>query len=293
MSLTGWLKRSARSKHLAPAWEFQVRGIIWRLLPSGKGQFVGEERNIGEKRVSFFCIDAENGAQLWRDLRLAEPWWIGIEALHDDLVLLHEYAMPDFPDHKKIHALDLFSGKLRWSNEEVTYLFSQGNGIYAARDQSDGRTYLELDPMTGGETRELEGEALNALRKSVRYEERIDFPVPFVHPGSEGEDVAGTIAKLVSGAGRVHFIEYLRKKDLLGVAYYAATGNDPVEPLLDHHFLIAEEKSGRILYRDILNSRAAAAVPDAFFGLGDRFYSISEKRILRAFDAQTGSGPHG
>src|SRR5258705_3352973 len=160
MSLTGWLRGSSRGKHLAPAWEFHVRGIIWRLLVSGKGQFVGEERNINERSVSFFCIDSESGTPLWRDLRLAEPWWIGIEALHDDLVLLHEFAMPDFPDHKKIHALDLSSGKLLWSNEEVTYLFSHGNAIYAAKDLNDVRTYLELDSMSGKERRELDGDAL-------------------------------------------------------------------------------------------------------------------------------------
>jgi hypothetical protein len=271
------------------------------LLATGRGQFVGEERNVQEKSVSFFCIDEESGTPRWNDLKLEEPWWIGIEALHDDLLLLHEFAVPDFPDHKKIHAFDLSSGKLRWSNPEVKYLFSHNGSIYASNDRREGTVYLELDGMTGRETRELDGESLNSIRKSVRYEELLDFPVPFVkaagdsdmHSAGEQPDLASTMAKLLSGAERILFVEYLRKGNLLGVAYYAAIENDPVDPLLDHHFIIAEEESGRILYRDILNSHASAAVPDAFFGRGDRFYSISGKKVLRAFNTTTGQGERG
>ena len=293
----GWFWALVRGKRLRPVWEFTVRGVIWRLLPTGKGQFVGEERDIEKKSVSFFCIRQDTGAVQWAHLRLAESWWIGIEAVHNDVVLLHEFAMPDFPDHKKIHALDLSSGRLLWANEDLKYLFARGDNVYAARDLTEESLFVELDGSTGRERRELDPQEANSLRRRVQEGIPIDFPIPFPNAGGGRDDVGAAIEKVVAGANRVRFIEYLQRNEFLAVGYYAAIGSESADPLgeqlLDQHFVIAEMGTGRILYREVLNSRASAAVPDAFFGLGDRLYSISGRNVLKAFDlAGTGSPNH-
>lgn len=291
MLLMGWLRALVRGRSLTPAWEYAVKGVIWRVLPTETGQFVGEERNIQEKSVSFFCIRQDSGAIQWADVRLPERWWIGIEAVHNSLVLLHEFALPDFPDHKKIHALDLSSGRLRWSNEKLRYIFARGDRIYAADDL--GAVYSELDSITGEETQQLNAEEVHALRRTAQYDDPIDFPLPFVNSEGRQDDVARTIEKLVSGANRIQFIEYLQKGDILAVDYYSTIGKDPLERLMDQHFIIAERQSGRILYREVLNSNASGAVPDAFFGLGDRLFAITDKRVLKAFNLPPGSTNRG
>ena len=298
--LRGWFSALVRRESLSPAWEYRVRGVIWRLLPTERGQFVGEERDIEGKAVSFFCVRQDTGALQWGNLRLREPWWIGIEAVHNDLVLLHQYAVPDFPDHKKIHALDLSTGRLLWSNEDFKYLFAYGDNIYCSGELPDGPLYVELDSMSGRQNRELDAQEVNALRRTIQYREPVDFPVPFLNSEGDHVDVGGTIEKLVAGERRIQFIEFLQRNEFLAVAYYAAIGNDSdklpgeplAEPLMNQHFIIAEGRTGRVLFKEVLNSRASAAVPDSFFSLGDMLYSIAGKNVLKAFNLASSGLPN-
>jgi len=94
---------------------------------------VGEARDQDQKLVSFFALNAQSGVPLWRDLRLDEPWWAGIEAASDGVVLLHRFATPDMPQHKGILALDLKSGAQLWENRDVTFWFIRDGSVVAHR----------------------------------------------------------------------------------------------------------------------------------------------------------------
>ncbi len=111
--LAGW-----KSKKLEPAWEYKTKGILWRLLPSRDGYIVLEDRDVETKTVSFACIRASSGEICWDDVQFDERWWVNVEAIHEDVVLFHEYATPDMPDHKKITVVDLNNGRTLWSNDE-------------------------------------------------------------------------------------------------------------------------------------------------------------------------------
>ena len=86
-----------KKETIAPIWEFTARGIIWRLLLSENGFFVGEERNLESKTVSFFCLDQRSGSPLWNDRTFPEHWWISLEATHKNIVFIHEFVSPDMP----------------------------------------------------------------------------------------------------------------------------------------------------------------------------------------------------
>lgn len=267
-----------------------MRGVIWRLLPTVRGQFVGEERNAPEKTVSFFCIRQDNGQVLWSGVRLPEPWWIGIEAVHEGVALLHEFAVPDFPDHKKIHALDLSTGTLLWSDQDAKFLFADGGSIYALSGPDDGR-YIAIDIRSGARTRELEAEEVRNLRRHAHSHtpEPVEFPAPFDYRGEGESPLRARIDGLLRDTRRLRFIEYIEKKGILALGYYTSVSDDLPDPPMDHHFIIADAGS-ETLYRDLLNERTSAAVPDTFFAIGDMLFTIAGKKVLKAFDLSRTDG---
>jgi hypothetical protein len=265
--------------------------MIWRLLPAPGKRFIGEEREISQKSVSFFCIEQETGTIRWRNLRLQEPWWIGIEAVHKDVVLLHEYAMPDLPDHKKIHALDLSSGRTLWQNEELRYLFAYQESIYAVEIGYEVQRYYELNLMTGHIAREVDASYAATIR-DIAYSqttEPVEFPVRFEQ--RTGDELGRTIARLTKGENTIESIDYLRRGEFLALCYHTALGQDPAGRLMDQHFMISDGR--RILYHEILNERVQNVVPDAFFGIGDFVYSIKGKQVLQAFNFSKGARTDG
>lgn len=290
MPLTRWLK-GLRHRWLEPSWIFSTQGMIWRLLPAPGKRFVGEERDISQKSVSLFCIEQETGAIQWRNLRLHEPWWIGIEAVHKDLVLLHEYAMPDLPDHKKIHALELSSGKVLWKNEELRYLFAYQDSIYAVEIGHEDNRYYEVDLMTGEKSREVDASSIATMRE-IAYSQNtasVEFPAPF--QGGGDDDLSRMIAHLTKGESRIESIEYLRKGEFLALCYHTVISPDPAQRIMDQHFMISDGR--RMVYHELLNDRVQNVVPDAFFGIGDFVYSIKGKRVLQAFNFSKGVSTDG
>src|SRR5450759_102613 len=103
-----------QKKQLKPAWSYTTEGVLWRLLFSETNFIVGEDRDTEKKEVSFFCLNASNGDVLWKDISFAEPWWIGIEGIVHGKVFLHGFKKPDMPEHGRIIAVDLGTGRELW-----------------------------------------------------------------------------------------------------------------------------------------------------------------------------------
>ena len=100
MSLFGFLK----DQKLKPTWEYKVDGLIWRVIPAESGKIVGEVRNVTKKATSFFCLNQMTGEVFWEDLKFGERWWIGIEAIHKDVILLHGFADEFILCNKHLHS---------------------------------------------------------------------------------------------------------------------------------------------------------------------------------------------
>src|ERR1043165_73152 len=162
---------------LRPAWNFVANGVIWRLLISQNGYLVGEDRNKESKMVTFFCIHLESGEVLWQGKLFDEDWWMGLEARHNDIVFMHEFATPDLPEHKKIPAVDMMTGRPLWTNEQSKFLFAHEDRVYTVKDGFETRTFIELDLRTGKEMREVDTAVVNELRNSARPDHPVQLPV--------------------------------------------------------------------------------------------------------------------
>ena len=275
-----------RDGKVKPAWEFKTSGNLWRILFSDSGRIVGEDREAVKKTVTFFCLNESTGEVLWSGLQLDEPWWIGIETIYGGIVYLHEYVKPDLPQHKKIIALDLETGKLLWKNEELQPLFVAEGKLYAAKDFFEKRVYVELNPTTGEIEREfVEEEGTVDFGRRVEADRLHDLVFPEVF----NEEVAGysTLASLIrlycdllKLAGN---IEYIERENLLFFNYHEQVGNRASEsPRLMNRLKVVNADRKRLIYSEVLNENVLAPTPDSFFLKGRQLFFIKNKNTLVA-----------
>ncbi len=270
------------SNKLHPAWEFATNGMLWRMLVSNEGHFVGEDRDGEQKTVSFFCLNGESGKILWRDVRLQEKWWVGIETIHNDVVFFHEYASPDMPGHKKIYAVEISTGKVLWFNGELEFLLAHEDCVYASKLEHERRLFFELDLHTGAVLRELDAQYITVLNDTVAPKsENVEFPQTYNFSVYENTQLRHQIEKAVSRSRDLQSIEYMEKDGKLVVSWYHNVGTTIEQPILNHEIAVVDE-SLKVIYRDLINANMAMAVPDSFFGKGNFVYYIKNKKTLVA-----------
>ena len=270
---------------LSPRWQYDVSGVVWRLFPTGSGYLVGEERELAGKTASFFCLDQMTGSVRWEKVTFEERWWIGIEAVHGTTILLHGFATPDLPEHKSIIAIDLLSGAMLWSNADAKYLGVGGEFVYAALDSLERRRVIELDSRTGAVRRA--GDAVEIL-KNVNAS-----AMPPVKD-SPGFPVAMDYAAATSTYSAVR--QYCRGKNIIGAVeildhdnhvlifncHEKVDARNPSDAALRNVLQVVDRKSGEILFGDVLDSSAAAFVPDSFFVQHNMLYYIKDRHRLTA-----------
>jgi len=277
-----WLK-SLRNKQLEPSWQFKTEGVLWRLLSSDNGLFVGEDRNLDSKSVSFFCIEQASGRVRWKNVHFKERWWISIESMHRNVLFLHEYASPDMPDHKKIYAVELGTGKLMWMNDELKFLFAYKDSVYTAKDEYSNRTFFELDLTGGTVVREIDPSYLNVLRNSVATNiEAIEYPRCYDVNQGDTLTVKKKIETVIADTQSIMHAEYIDKNTALIIGYYENKSASSTAQDLQQHIVMVDQGNNRILFRDVIHSHVASIVPDIFFCIGDFVYYIKDRKLLIA-----------
>lgn len=272
---------------LAAEWSYRAHGRVWRILFSGSGRIVGESRDQEQKRTSFFCLDERSGSVVWQDITVNEPWWVGIEGVHRDVVLLHEFANPSMPEHKGLRALDLEQGKELWHNSELTFWFAYRQNIYAYRTQFEKRVGYKLS-LHSGQVEEEFGDALNelnTLRQLALSEEPTDdvqFPEILSLEALEPQ-IEAIVNKETKGADIQGEIEFIQRKPFLLMSYYTRSRSSGMEsPVLESRFSVFNTDSSSKLYSDILAADAKAPVPDSFLIKGSLVYFIKNHHTLTA-----------
>lgn len=257
---------------------------------------VGECRDQEKKETVFFCLQGETGALTWVHTRPEERWWIGLEAVCRNRVLLHGFETPDLPGHKRLIALDLESGTEMWRNDEVTFWFAYQSRVYAYRTMFEKRVGQVLDLETGELLETHEGiEHLATLRGLARQEDpqaSIDFP-EMLEPARATPEFRPLIEREIRNHRLVGAIEAVVRDPFLVMNYHRLSkGSTPEEPRLENHLLIFDSGSGKKVYSDILIHDAHAPVPDAFFVKDSSVFFIKDQKILCMVRLpQTAEGP--
>jgi hypothetical protein len=272
---------------IKPAWQFEAAGQLWRILFSGSGRILGEDRDEGKKEVTFFCLDEANGEVLWKAVSFEERWWIGIEAFYDGIVYLHEYIKPDLPQHKKIIAVDLESGKLLWRNDELEPLFVTGGKFVAVRSSFEKRVLYELNPTTGEIEREFseDNEHFDTARERLSTSQRdFVFPETFDSEVKHENELKASIQTHCDFRKLVGNIEYIHQAGLLFFNYHERTGSSSADqPTLNNVFKVVNTKKNRVVHSEVLNENASAPTPNSFLLKGTQLFYTKDKKRLVAF----------
>ncbi len=274
-----------RSDRLNPEWTYTADGVLWRLLCAKGARIVGECRDQERKTASFFCIDENTGLPLWENLKLEEAWWVGIEAVLGDTLILHSYAKPDMPQHRGIRAFDVANGLPLWRNDESTFWFGATNRLYAYRDLFERRVGYELDLKSGRVLRTFEEslQELHVLRQQAsenQDREGVVLPEPFDRE-APGEEVRSLFAKALRGATPTGNVDFVQEKDIIAFSYYLTAASTRSErPVFENHLCVFRTPGGVRLFSGIINSNLAVPFPDAFFIRSSRLLFLKNQRSL-------------
>lgn len=255
---------------------------MWRIVPTASGKVIGETRDVQAKRASFFCLNLWTGEVLWEEAQFGEPWWIGIEGVHRDTLLLHKFATPELPEHRAVIAVDVLTGSELWRNEEVRFAYLGTEAVAVTRSQAFGSEQLRLDYRTG-EKREQDDTARDV---PVSAEPATELPSPLYD--LEGDEMTQILLRRHCNPENIVYpCDCLERDSLLVCNYHERISASPDErPCMRSILMVVAKSSGAVLFTDVITRQAWAVVPDAFLVYEGMLIYIHERTTLTAIDLQ-------
>ncbi len=270
-----------RRRRLEPSWEYRAEGVIWRLHPAQAGMLAGEERDIGLKTVSFFCVNPSG--PLWKGKNFGEQWWTGIETVHNGVLLLYGFATPDLPGRKGVTAVDCATGDLLWKNGESTFIAAVGDRIYTSRDAVDGPVVAELAHRTGALLRET-GRGGGAVQQIPRTADGLeDAEYAQVLSEDDVSPLAARVRQFSAPAAAECPVEYGEHGPYLIIVYHRGSGRGRGEQSAYTQVMdVVERTSGTMVMRVTLDPAVSTPASGSFLVHAGTLYFVREKKMLTA-----------
>ncbi len=157
-------------------YRFDNKRQIWRIIPTREGKLLIEERQLETKQAYFHCLSLDSGKKILSNFQLDDKFWVGIEAVQDDIIFFHKFAKPDMPKHRGIFAYDLVKKELVWQNPELIFLFILNEKLFAYKEKFEGRNYYCINSANGEIIEDIgeNYEKINKLRNEAMMNESND-----------------------------------------------------------------------------------------------------------------------
>lgn len=277
-----------QTNRIKPAWRYKTVGVVWRLVPTSSGKLIGESRDLQKKVVSFFCVNRKTGEVLWEEATFGEQWWIGIEAVHEETLLLHKFATPELPEHQSIIAVDVLAGTKLWQNDELKLEAVKEAALYASRRTPRGdRQVLRLDYRTGKILAEIEDmeAGVTILDPQLPDLQDPEMPQPLFDLTTLNSPTNISIREHCNTELLVGPVECIEQPRHLIFSYY-----EPVSPSskdrLNNILKILDRQSDTIVFSETICRNSSAAVPENFFVQEGMLFFIRERSELIAIGLQ-------
>jgi hypothetical protein len=254
---------------------------IWRIIPTNSGKLIIEEREPEKKQVYFHYLELGSGKKILSNFQLDDSFWVGVEAVHGDIIYFHKFAKPDMPKHRGIFAYDFVKKDFLWKNHELIFLFLYKDKLYAYKDKFEGRDYYAINPSTGEIVEDVGSnyELINRLRdESIKEEENKGYLFPEVFEAdSETDDRVNEFIKalrndfVVSGK-----VEYLLKDQLLLMSFHEANSKGSLNNL----FKAVDLSTGKYILEEVINKETSLFLTDSFFVKDDLLFLLFGKTRL-------------
>ncbi len=219
------------------------------------------------------------------DFQSWQSWWIGVEGVFDDVVILHEYARPDLPAHKKIIAVDINTGKTLWRNDELVFVSSNNNYLIAKEDSFANTQTLKLKLLTGEILCELSEDEFKNTLKELNTNEKLYYQTPAEYWMDEllNEPFHGYIKKQNRANQIANTVEVLTdvENDIYVIGYSRKVNNDILKPVYDEYVSVLNKRA-KILYTDKIVSSANIPIIPKYFRKENILIYIKDKTIFKA-----------
>ena len=260
------------------------RRQIWRIIPFDVDKLIIEEREPEKKQVYFHCFDLDSGKKILNNFQLDDKFWVGIEAVKNDVIYFHKFAKPDMPKHKGIFAFNINEKEFIWKNSDLIFLFLFDDKLYAYKDKFEGRNYFSINPASGeiiddlGENYEL----VNSLR-NLSFQSNSDNSLLFPESFDSTTDENNQVAEFVSSL-RNHFvisgkIEYILKNQLLMMSFHEANSKGSLNNL----FRAVDLSTGKYILEEVINKETSLFLADSFFVKDDWLFLLFGKTRLEVY----------
>ena len=260
--------------------KFDNKRQIWRILPTDTNKLVIEERDTEKQQAYINFIELSSGKILLKDFQLDEKFWVGIEAIKNDVIYFHRFIKPDLPLHIGIIAFDLNNKKTLWETDQYTFHLISENKIFCYQQKFDGRDYFSIDASTGNLVEEL-GENpgdLQKLKDESSASEFVNYKFPdyIMQNDSADERLNNILAMLKNNfiiSGRIGFIFF---KDLLLLNFHTIAENN----LLNNYLYTVDLNAGKYILEEKLDSGNPNYKPESFFIKDDYLFLLFGKTRL-------------
>ncbi len=265
-------------KSLKPSWTFprspeNSNKKIWRLLP-GSGILAVELRDVDKKEVEFAGIDLNTGAPLWQNLQLEEKWWVNINKIYQDVLLLQQFVRPDMPQPGKIFAVDIFTGKILWQDEAVEFLNAADGRVYGIRRTFQSEEVIGLNPKTGEAEIALSvDDPRSRVLNNVFEPEEYSLPVPLEEAEETRHgDVANVAHVFPAGAKSPTIIKSSSGKEVAG--YHVQSGTDGKGIQTFDSLIKIADPDGKVIFEDRADSGVYTTLQDFYFVVNEELIYV-------------------
>jgi len=220
------------------------------------------------KRVSFSALDLEQNIWLWKDIHFDEPWWISLQAVADNVLLLTLYTDTNNPDKKSILAFDVTLQKVLWWKNNFT-LTSLSDSQVVGVDTKFGSKAVRLALKDGTE--------LAAGEFVLSSEQNFTITRPFQYPeGSPHFETVRAFLELKCQISPIISIEYCEYNSLILISAFISQ-----DDLANYLFVF--NSPGDLLLKETLGEHLKGIALDTFFIFSGYLIFVKNKGELVSY----------
>lgn len=267
---------------------YSFSGTIWNMMADENADILFLEiRNDESHSVSFSAVDLLKKQVLWKGLSFDESWWVNMVAIHDQVILFHEFDDNLDPEHKVLFAMGLNERKVIWEKPSMNYLMLSNGKILCFAGGRDKGDYRLLNLKSGKETKISPEDADKKIKGvSTGKSENKNLAYPFHY--TEGNDHFETFQQFLKrklGVNAIKACDYLEFKNLIIISYYIYSQNFSGQQgeAMANHLLVMNDKSEIFLHEKIQDLVRSVGL-GTFFIVKDQLLFVKDKKELFSYE---------
>ncbi len=262
-------------KPMKPYAQYIFEGVIWKMhIDTATESLALEIRNEATWSTSFAWISLPEAKLLWKDLCLAENWWVGLISAYQGILLFHLFPQAERPEPKGLIALDSQSKEVIWQIDDYQLHSQYQNQILAQYREEENFGYHQIDLQTGS----ISTEPQQIFLQNLTLPPQQDFIYPQHY--KEGTAYFDTVAEFLQkaiGVEALQAIDYMEVNNYVIINYFCQKDSE-----IQNNLLILDANVRILLHKKLISKTKGISL-DAFFVYKNFLFFIVEKCQLEIY----------